>query len=98
MDLVLCLWRRLEAKAPIQPLAWELPYAADAALKRQKNKKQKTNKQKKPALKKEEILPFVTSWMNLEGIILIEISKHRQILHDLTCVESKIVKLMKAES
>ena len=28
------LWHRLAAVAPIQPLAWELPYAADAALKR----------------------------------------------------------------
>ena len=27
------LWRRLAAAAPIPPLAWELPYAAGAALK-----------------------------------------------------------------
>ena len=34
-DLVLLwLWPRLAAAAPIHPLAWELPYAADAALKR----------------------------------------------------------------
>ena len=36
------------ATAPIQPLAWEPPYAAGAAqekAKRQKNKKQKTKKQ-----------------------------------------------------
>ena len=32
-DLVLpWLWRRLAAAAPIQPLAWELPYAIGAAL------------------------------------------------------------------
>ena len=30
------LWRRLAAAAPIQPLAWELPYASSAALKRPK--------------------------------------------------------------
>ena len=29
----LCLWRRPAAVAPIQPLAWELPYATRAALK-----------------------------------------------------------------
>ena len=41
---LLCLWRKPAATAPIQPLAWELPYAGGAAL---KSKKQ-TNKQKKP--------------------------------------------------
>ena len=35
----LWLWRRPTAAALIQPLAWELPYATDAALKRQKRKK-----------------------------------------------------------
>ena len=34
------LWRRSAAVALIQPLAWEFPYAAGAALK-SKNKKQK---------------------------------------------------------
>ena len=32
---------RLAATTPFQPLAWELPYAAGAALKRQKRKKTK---------------------------------------------------------
>ena len=39
---LLWLWRRLAATAPIQPLAWEPPYAAGAAqemAKRQKKKK-----------------------------------------------------------
>ena len=40
--LLLQLWRRPEAVAMIGPLAWEPPYAEDAALKRQKKKKQKT--------------------------------------------------------
>ena len=31
---------RLAAVAPIGPLPWELPYAADVALKRQKKKKE----------------------------------------------------------
>ena len=36
-DLVwLWLWRRLVAATPIQTLAWELPYAAGAALKNNK--------------------------------------------------------------
>ena len=29
---LLCLWCRLAATALIQPLVWEFPYAADAAL------------------------------------------------------------------
>ena len=33
--LWLWLWCRLAAAAPIQPLAWELPYAMDVTLKRQ---------------------------------------------------------------
>ena len=37
---LLWLWHRLAAVVLIQPLAWELPYAEPAALKRQ-NKKQK---------------------------------------------------------
>ena len=40
LDLVL-LWHRPVATAPIQPLAWEPPYAVGAALKRQKDKKKK---------------------------------------------------------
>ena len=35
------LWCRLAATAPIRPLAWESPYAADAALKGQKTEKKK---------------------------------------------------------
>ena len=42
----LWLWRRPAAVAPIQPLAWEPPYAAGAALKK-KNTKRQTNKQQK---------------------------------------------------
>ena len=32
------LWRRLVAVAPIQPLAWDPPYAGGAALKSKKRK------------------------------------------------------------
>jgi len=38
------LWQRPAAAAQIRPLAWEPPYAADAALKRQKRKKIKEKK------------------------------------------------------
>ena len=38
---LLWLWRRPAAIAPIQPLAWEPPYAEGAALERQKTKKKK---------------------------------------------------------
>ena len=37
--VLLWLWCRPSAVAPIQPLAWELPYAISAALKRLKKKK-----------------------------------------------------------
>ena len=33
---LLWLWYRLTATAPIQPLAWEPPYAAGVALKKKK--------------------------------------------------------------
>ena len=39
--VLLWLWCRLAATAPIRPLAWEPPYATSAALKRQKEKKKK---------------------------------------------------------
>ena len=38
---LLWLWCRLAAEALIQPLAWELPYAASAALKSKKKKKER---------------------------------------------------------
>ena len=37
--MLLWLWCRPAAAAPIQPLAWELPYATGAALKKQEYKK-----------------------------------------------------------
>ena len=38
---LLWLWRRLAAAAPIQPLAWDLPYATGVALKSKKTKQNK---------------------------------------------------------
>ena len=37
--VLLWLWCRTAAIAPIRPLDWELPYAVGAALKRKKKKK-----------------------------------------------------------
>ena len=42
--VLLWFWHRLVAKAPIRPLAWELPYATEAALEKTKEKKKKDNK------------------------------------------------------
>ena len=39
--VLLWLWRRLTAVAPIRPLAWEPPYATGAALKKQNKTKPK---------------------------------------------------------
>ena len=37
------------------------------------------------AIKKNEILPFATTWMDLKGIMLSEINqRERQILYDIT--------------
>ena len=40
----LWLWLKPVATSPIGPLAWEPPYAAGVALKRQKAKNKQTNK------------------------------------------------------
>ena len=40
---LLCLWRRVAAASLIQPLAWEIPHATGAAIKRKKIFKQKMN-------------------------------------------------------
>ena len=50
---LLWLWRRLVVTAPIQHLAWELPYATGTALKRPKTKQTKQNKTKKKKEKKQ---------------------------------------------
>jgi len=44
---LLWLWRRPVAAAPIQPLAWEPPYAVGAAQEIAKKKKKKRKKRKK---------------------------------------------------
>ena len=51
---VAVLWLQLAARALIRSLAWELPYAAGVALKRQ-NKQTKTKKQQKQTSKKQKL-------------------------------------------
>ena len=47
LDLALLwLWCRPAAEALIQPLAWELPYAAGVALKKKKKRKERKKKRK----------------------------------------------------
>ena len=44
LDLALLwLWRRLVAAVPIRPLAWELPYAVGAVLKKKEKRREKEN-------------------------------------------------------
>ena len=49
---LLWLWRRPAAIAPIQPLAWESPYATEAAQEIAKRQKKKKNRRLKIYLKK----------------------------------------------
>ena len=44
-------WRRPAATALIRPLAWEFPYAADAAVKGQKKKKRERERENKKTRK-----------------------------------------------
>jgi len=44
--VLLWLWCRLGAAALIQSLAWELPYATDAALKSQKEEKERRRRRR----------------------------------------------------
>ena len=51
---LLWLWCRLAAIAPIRPLAWELPYASDAALKKQKERRKEGKEGRREGRKKKE--------------------------------------------
>ena len=56
--LLLWLWHRLVATAPIRPLAWEPPYAAGAAqeMAKRPKKKKKTKKEKKKEKREAEYI------------------------------------------
>ena len=51
---LLWLCCRLAAIAPIRPLAWELPYASDAALKKQKERRKEGKEGRREGRKKKE--------------------------------------------
>ena len=63
---MLWLWLWLADTAPIRPLAWETPYAEGAAQESAKRLKKK---------KKNKIMPVAATWMELETLILSEISQ-----------------------
>ena len=58
--MLLWLWCRPAAEAPIRPLAWEPPYATGVALKRQKKKKKEKRKKVK---KRKYVFQEITSVM-----------------------------------
>ena len=88
--VLLWLWCRLAAAALIQPIAWEPPYATSAALKKKKKGYTHTHEYDS-AIKKNEIMPFAQTWVDLEIIIISEV---RQRKTNTACyhshVESKI--------
>ena len=55
--VLLWLWHRPAAVAPIPPLAWKLPYAMDVALKRYTHKKRHTLEKKRRNLDDKIISP-----------------------------------------
>ena len=58
-DPALLLWLRPAATALIQPLAWVLPYATGAALKKTEKKKEEEERNKKKKKRKEKILKAI---------------------------------------
>jgi len=84
---LLWLWRRPVATAPIQPLAWEPPYAAEAAQEiatttTTKQQQQKTKKEKRK--EKDYSRNHYQDWMNVTAVLWIKaketevISKRKQ--------------------
>ena len=56
--VLLCLWRWPGATALFRPLAWEPPYASEAALEKAKRKKKKKKQKTKTKIKKTKQNPM----------------------------------------
>ena len=54
--MLLWIWRRPAATAPIRPLAWEIPYAMGAALEKAKRQERKEGKERKERKKNGKLL------------------------------------------
>ena len=81
LDLALLwLWHRPAAIAPIQPLAWEHPYAMGMALKRQKEKRKK----------KKRVVDRALQWsaMNI-NLKVIKMKKEKSESYKNECVNAK---------
>ena len=76
--MLLWLWHRLAAVAPIGPPAWEPTYATGAALKREIEKKKHLYHIHNGILlshQKNKIMPFARIWMELETLRLREVNQ-----------------------
>ena len=69
---MLWLWHRPAATAPISPLAWESPFAAGTALKRQKTKKKKKERKKEKKRQHIEKKKIFANHVSDKGLILNE--------------------------
>ena len=66
---MLWLWCRPVAVAPVQLLAWELPYAAGAALKKNKKTKTANNNNNKNSKCRMFSLPLLKFFTAIQGIM-----------------------------
>ena len=65
--MLLWLWHRPAATAPIQPLAWEPLYAAGVAPKRQKEKRKKITKKDLPSYQFSNIQYIIIDWNTIRS-------------------------------